>query len=760
VAFHWSIHQLTEYFAVVSASSDEEVAVRDAVERAVEALDAEVGGALLDNRAELVGLVGLTVRLPVPAIASVLDGASEVELPGLGPVHACYAPLGSSIDGGLFVARIDDALSAEERQMLQGMAQVLGLALRNLRALTVVRARQTLLETLLAIQRAISQREPLQSVLDAITQGASNLLGQVGVALVLTDPAEPTNLIMAANFRWPPPRTAAALAAATAAMRANEMFEYRDPEEPVSERGERTISNRRDRLAERGDHVVGVGSRSEATPRDLRAAPVHVGGSIAGSLVAMRPDSADHDSDRASLGAFAQQISMALTDAHTVEAMREAYRDSLTGLPNRALFLERLERSLNDRHHGPVVVLFIDLDRFKAVNDSLGHQAGDELLTEVAARLRETLRGTDLAARLGGDEFAVLLEGESADDACRVAERIAVRIAEPFRIADRTVYIGASVGVAQCEPTGAEAAELLSNADVAMYRAKKAGAGRVVVFEPAMHTEVVTQLDFQVDLNNALGAGQFRVDYQPVVRLDTRDLHGAEALLRWHHPTRGLIPPEDFVPVAEEIGLITEIGLWVLREAVTELAVLRRSRPDLAISANFSPREVMHDRFVAGVTDALTDAGLPGSALTVELTETALMTDSALALRHLGALKERGVRISLDDFGTGHSSLSYLRRFPVDQLKIDRAFVAGMCDSGEDRACVKAIIDLARGLRLDVVAEGIDDVDQLRDLVGMGCLRGQGDYLHRPMPAADLRLLVNAPREDEPLAQSVVSTRS
>jgi len=720
VAFHWSIHQLTEYFAVVSASSEEEVTVRDAVERAVEALDAEVGGALLDDRAELVGLVGLTTPLPVPSIAPVLDGASHVDLPDLGPVHACYAPLGSSIDGGLFVGRIDDPLSAEERQMLQGMAQVLGLALRNLRALAEVRARQALLETLLAIQRAISQREPLHSVLDAITEGASNLLGQVGIALVLTDPAEPANLIMAANFRWPSPRTAAALAAATAAMRAGGMVEYTEPGEP-----------------------------------DARAAPVHVSGAIAGSLVAMRPDASDPDSDRASLlGAFAQQISMALTDAHTVEAMREAYRDSLTGLPNRALFLERLERSLNDRQPGPVVVLFIDLDRFKAVNDSLGHQAGDELLTEVAARLRETLRGGDLAARLGGDEFAVLLEGESAADACRIAERIAARVAEPFLIADRTVYIGASVGVAQCASTGADAAELLSNADVAMYRAKKAGPGRVVVFEPAMHTEVVTQLDFQVDLNNALGAGQFRVDYQPIVQLDSGGLYGAEALLRWHHPTRGLVPPDTFVPVAEEIGLITEIGRWVLREAAGELAGLRRSRPDLAVSVNFSPREIVDGRFVAGVTDALTAAGLPGSALTVELTETALMTDPALALRHLGALKERGVRIALDDFGAGHSSLSYLRQFPVDQLKIARTFVAGVCESSEDRACVKAIIDLARGLRLDVVADGIEAVDQLRDLVGMGCLLGQGNHLHRPLPSTELRHLVHGRPEEEPLAPS------
>jgi diguanylate cyclase (GGDEF)-like protein len=740
VAFHWSIHQLTEYFAVVSASSDEEVAVRDAVERAVEALDAEVGGALLDERADLAGLVGLTATLPAAAIAPVLTGATCVELPDLGPAHACYARFGSGIDGGLFVARLDDELSAEERQMLQGMAQVVGLALRNLRALAVerslredrereaahrlellevVRARQTLLETLLAIQRAISQREPLHSVLAAITEGASNLLGQVGIALMLTDPTEPTNLIMAASFRWPTIGTADALAAAAEAMRANRMVEHRSQDEPRFE---------------------------------LHAAPVHVSGSVAGSLVAIQPDAAEPDSDRASmLGAFAQQINMALTDARTVEAMREAYRDPLTGLANRALFLERLERSLHDRRTDPVV-LFIDLDRFKAVNDSLGHQAGDELLTEVAVRIRDTLRDSDLAARLGGDEFAVLLEGESAGEACGVAERIAARVAEPFRITDRIVFIGASVGVADCGATGGDAAELLGNADVAMYRAKKSGAGRVVVFEPTMHTEAVTQLDFQVDLNNALAADQLRVVYQPIVHLDTGALHGAEALLRWHHPHRGHVPPEEFVPVAEEIGLIHDIGRWVLREAIGELVALRRSRPDLTISVNFSAREVMDRRFVAGVTEALAAASLPGPALTVELTETALMSDPALVLRHLHSLREYGVRISLDDFGTGHSSLSYLRRFPVDQLKIDRTFVAGLGESTEDLACVRAIVDLARGLRLSVVAEGIEDADQLRELVGMGCLLGQGFHLYRPMPAADLRHLATGLAAGEYLA--------
>jgi diguanylate cyclase (GGDEF)-like protein len=735
VAFHWSIHQLTEYFAAVSASPDEDAAIAVAVERAVEALDAEVGGALLHDRAQLAGLVGLTAPLAVSDIGPVLRGSTSVELPDLGPAHAWYAELGSVVDGGLFVARVDDELSGEERQMVQGMAQVLGLALRNLQALAVerslredrereaahrlelleaVQARQALLETLLAIQRAIAQREPLHSVLDTITQGASSLLGQAGIALALTDPAEPANLILAGSFRWPAAATAGALAAATTAMRTDTIVQ---------------------------------GSGSDEPGCLLQAAPVRVNGVISGGLVAAQSAGAEPDPHRTSLlTAFAQQISMALTDAHTVEAMREAYRDPLTGLPNRALFLERLERTLNDRHGGQVVVLFIDLDRFKAVNDSLGHRAGDDLLTEVAARMRETLRSSDLAARLGGDEFAVLLEGESAQDACRIAERIAARVAEPFVIANRTVYIGASVGVAPCAATGVDAAELLSNADMAMYRAKKTNPGQVMVFEPTMHTEVVTQLDVEVELKNALTADQLRLNFQPVCHLDTGALDGAEALLRWHHPTRGQVPPDVFIPIAEKSGLITEIGWWVLHEAIAELAHLRRAIPDLGISVNFSPREVTDRAFVAQVTQALAAAHLPGRALTVELTETALVGDPGLVLRHLRALKEHGVRIALDDFGTGYSSLSHLRQFPVDQLKIDRTFVAGICESSEDRAVVKAIIDLAGALNLQVVAEGIEHAGHLDLLLDLGCQLGQGYYLHRPMPAADLRRVVASAR--------------
>jgi diguanylate cyclase (GGDEF)-like protein len=722
MGFHWSTHQLTEYFAAVSAAPTEDTAVRVAVERAVEALDAEVGAALLHWRADLEGLVGLAGPLPAGMLDPVLAGTQTIDLPVLGTAHATLARLGSGIEGAMVVARVHDAFAAEERQMVQGMAQVLGLALRNVRALAVerslreecerdaahrlellesVRAQQALLETLLAIQRAISQRGPLQSVLDKITEGASGLLGGAGIALVLADPADHENLILAATARWPAPATAGALSSARASMTADA---------PIC-------------------HAEAGAARGR-----LHATPVHVSGSITGSLVAVREDPHDADGERAHLlSAFAQQISMALTDARTVEAMQEAYRDPLTGLPNRTLFLERLERALNDPRGGSVTALFIDLDRFKSVNDSLGHRAGDDLLIAVAGRIRDSLRHTDLAARLGGDEFAVLCEDASVDDALDLADRIAERVAEPFDIAGRTVYVGASVGVAAGLGGRTNAAELLGNADVAMYRAKKNVKGQVVLFQPDMHSEVVRTLDLQVDLKNALALGEFRLNYQPIVELVTGRVHGAEALLRWRHPVRGPVRPDEFIPVAEQIGLITEIGRWVLREAVRELAELRRSTPDLTMSVNVSPYEMTDAGLVAYVVEVLTESGLPGEALTIELTETALMSDPAVAQRHLCSLRDVGVRIAIDDFGTGYSSLSYLGRFPVDQLKIDRSFVANMRKSNRDRAVVRAIIDLACALDLQVVAEGIEDAIQLRELAQMGCHLGQGYHLYRPL---------------------------
>jgi diguanylate cyclase (GGDEF)-like protein len=443
---------------------------------------------------------------------------------------------------------------------------------------------------------------------------------------------------------------------------------------------------------------------------------------------------------RDQLAAFAQQVSLALTDARTVEAVHEAHHDPVTGLPNRALFLKIINRVLASRGDAtdPTSVLFIDLDRFKAVNDSLGHEAGDQLLAAVAGRIRTCVRASDTTARLGGDEFAVLLHDSPAGSATAVGERIIAAVREPFRVAGRDVFVGASVGVAITRAASAQSDVLLNQADLAMYRAKKEGPSKVVVFEPYMHAEVLNYLDLRVDLQRALAEGEFRLQYQPLVHLATGETGGVEALIRWHSPTRGLVSPIDFIPVAEEAGLIVDIGQWVLETSATQVAEWRRTFPDLMLNVNVSGHQLSHPRFADNVMRALAVAGLPSHAVTLELTESVLMKDPDAAVRALSSLRELGVQLSIDDFGTGYSSLAYLRELPVDELKIDRAFIARAELTGEDLALVRTIVELGHILGLRVVAEGIENAAQLDALRRLGCSLGQGFHLCRPRDAAEL----------------------
>ncbi|HEX6674415.1 MAG TPA: EAL domain-containing protein [Actinomycetes bacterium] len=721
VSYHWSTHQLTEYFAAVSGPLDEDGAVLVAAERVAETLDAEVGAVVIGG--EVRGSTGFGGEGPPAALAAVTSATETLEIPGAGTLQAAVGAVGRPADGYLVVARVDEPFSTEERQLLDGMAQGLGLALRSLRTLAAERrlreerereaeqrlellnaleARQRLLETLLAIQRAISNRKPLQEVLDAVTAGASGLLDGSGVALVLAAPYDAGQLIVASTCgrQGRAGDDATVLAAAADAMASDQV-------------------------------VTRVAAGRKAAGR-TSAAPVRVDGETTGSLVATTRGGADQ---REFLAAFAQQVSLALTDARTVEAMREAYHDSITGLPNRALFVDRLKHALAvaDRRRDDVTVLFIDLDRFKAVNDSLGHAAGDELLAAVADRIRRCLRAADTAARLGGDEFAVLLEGTPGEGGVEVAERIIRAAKEPFRVGGRDVFIAASVGVAPSRPPHAEASTLLGEADVAMYQAKKHHPGRAVIFEPRMHAEALEHLDLQADLQRALGLDEFRLQYQPLVRLDTRTPVATEALLRWTNPRRGSVPPSLFIPVAEETGMIVDLGRWVLREAAGQTAEWRRQVPGLTLNVNVSAREVADPRYLTTLAEILAGAGLPAAALTLELTETTLMSDPDDGLAHLDRLRGLGVRLAVDDFGTGYSSLSYLRRFPVNQVKIDRGFIAGVAQRADDFAVARAVIDLGRTLRLQTVAEGIEDAAQLDALRQLGCDLGQGYYLSRPL---------------------------
>jgi diguanylate cyclase (GGDEF)-like protein len=418
-----------------------------------------------------------------------------------------------------------------------------------------------------------------------------------------------------------------------------------------------------------------------------------------------------------------------------LQAMREAYHDSVTGLPNRALFLDRLNQALaaSSRTDDEVIVLFIDLDHFKEVNDSFGHSAGDALLADVANRIRGCLGSADTAARLGGDEFAVILPATATAAGVAMGERVVGAVREPFRIASRDVFVGASVGVASSRTSCAGAAELLSNADIAMHHAKKSASGQTAVFEPAMQSAVLHRLELHSDLQHALARSELSLQFQPLFRLDSAQPVGAEALLRWTHPTRGGVSPVEFIPIAEDTGLIVEIGRWVLWQSAHQAVEWQRAVPEVTVNVNVSGRQIADARFVADVADVLSASGLPAPLLTLELTESVIMNDPDNVLPRLRHLKSMGVRLSVDDFGTGYSSLAYLCQFPVDELKIDRSFVAGMAAGPTNLAVVRTIIELAHTLKLQTVAEGIEDGNQLQTLRRLGGDFGQGYYLARPL---------------------------
>jgi diguanylate cyclase (GGDEF)-like protein/PAS domain S-box-containing protein len=424
----------------------------------------------------------------------------------------------------------------------------------------------------------------------------------------------------------------------------------------------------------------------------------------------------------------------------------QAFHDPVTKLANRALFADRVKHALarSGRDELTVGVMFIDLDDFKTVNDSLGHAAGDTVLQEVAKRLEATVRPTDTVARFGGDEFAVLLEAAGgSSEAADVAERILTALDSEVQIDGQQIYPKASVGICMSDSETSDAEELLRNADLAMYMAKRDRKGGYRMFEPAMHAKVVERLELRSDLERAIELRQLEVHYQPVVRLDGDSVYGVEALLRWTHPTRGSISPVQFIPIAEETGLIVSIGRWVLREACAEAAELNRDaagRP-LVMSVNLSVKQLQSDSIVKDVSDALEESGLSAGNLVLEITESVMMADVDLAVRRLEQLKSLGVRLAMDDFGTGYSSLSYLSRFPVDILKMDRSFLASRHTV---TGLAAAIVGLGASLGLDVVAEGIELPEQITSLRDLGCELGQGflfakamsrsalnDYLHQ-----------------------------
>jgi len=412
-----------------------------------------------------------------------------------------------------------------------------------------------------------------------------------------------------------------------------------------------------------------------------------------------------------------------------------AHHDALTGLPNRLLARDRIEQALAraQRDESGLALLFLDLDNFKAINDSLGHGAGDLLLCEVAVRLRSAVRASDTISRQGGDEFLVMVADLGDHDAAAsIAVKLLQVLTQPFHVNGVELFVTTSLGIALYPQDGGDFSELLKNADTAMYRAKDAGRNAFRFYDGSMNTAVVETLQLISGLRAALSKGEFRLHYQPQYHLRTGRIVGAEALIRWRHPDLGMIPPTKFIPVAERSGLINEVGAWVLREACAQAKRWQQEGlDDLVVAVNLSPIQFRRDDIEGDIASALAAADLPASCIELELTESLLIADSAHLSPLLARLRERGLRFSIDDFGTGYSNLGYLKRFEVERLKIDQSFVHRMTQDPNDEAIVRAIIDMAASLRLETIAEGVEDAATLRRLLELGCEFGQG-YLWSP----------------------------
>jgi diguanylate cyclase (GGDEF)-like protein len=482
--------------------------------------------------------------------------------------------------------------------------------------------------------------------------------------------------------------------------------------------------------------------------KDAMVSTLRGDGGVFGTLMVCgrRGDVGTFDNEDVTLfGTFVGHASSALENRRLERQLKhQAFHDTLTGLANRALFSDRVDHALHRRspEGAKLCVLFLDLDDFKVVNDTLGHAAGDEVLAVVADRLRTCLRPFDTAARLGGDEFAVLLEDTELADAVAVAQRIIGALDEAMTLDAGEVAVHGSIGIVSAEPDVADADALLASADVAMYSAKERGKGRWEVFEPRMQLAVVERHELKHDLQRAIERNELFVLYQPVVELQTCRITGVEALVRWKHPVRGLMSPMDFIPLAEETGLIVPIGQWVLETACAELRRIQDGLsgavPAMSVAVNVSSRQLQAPGFITEVTRALRSSGLPADRLVIEITESVLLHDMETVVGTLSALRALGIRVSIDDFGTGYSSLGYLRRLPVDIVKIDKTFIAEIATAADDRSLTLAIVRLLDSIDVVTIAEGIERKEQFEYIAAMGCDMGQGYFFGRPMPGSQL----------------------
>jgi diguanylate cyclase (GGDEF)-like protein len=619
----------------------------------------------------------------------------------------------------------------QELAILQAYGRLAAAALDSAAAHEETRSQATRAEALLALSSALAEIASTEDVAQRIAQALPSVI-DCDRAIVIV--AESTCIGRIAGVNGYPDDIAAVLKGRKVALgreRQDDVtIELHDPNAI-------------------GDRSAGQEFMDWTGTAAVASFPVTSSGQVLGFIAASvtnRPERLTDSVDlKARLQGLAGQACTALNNATLLDQVRrQALHDGLTGLPNRALILDRAEQMLARAHRDKraTAAFFIDLDNFKTVNDTLGHGAGDQLLKAVGHRLSAAIRANDTVGRLGGDEFVVLSEGTSLDGGPElVAARLLDVLSAPFELAGFEgipLTTTASIGIATGQRTSADG--LLRDADIAMYRAKAAGKGCAVVFESYMQSEVLDRLELELDLRANL-CEQFFVTYQPMFDLATLEMTGVEALLRWDHPRRGVVSPEMFVPILEDTGMIFETGRWVLREACTQAVTWHHAGGPFVVSVNVSMRQLESDALVDDVRDALAASGLDPSALVLEVTETALMRDVDATVERLGRLKLLGVRIAIDDFGTGYSSLAYLKRFPVDILKIDRSFIAGIGESSEALAMVHALVQLGHALGLEILAEGIEDARQLDRLRAEGCESGQGFVFAKPMDAAAIDAL-------------------
>jgi diguanylate cyclase (GGDEF)-like protein len=738
----WATAQLVEFLAGLAGQATEADVSRAAVEGALDALDAEIG-ALLDDAATPIVAVGLRPKDPrLAELAAVgLGGAQASWVDGLGECRATTAALapGSRSDHLLVVRLGDEAFPPTDLLLLRGMAWVLELARRQLRLVTQLHERQRILERLSRVQRDIAARVPLPEVFEAVTNGALSLIGSEYALLYLFEQApEPTAVSVSRTGTRARPESRVMRLSSSLAREVHEHGRGVRRADLTADRPASTDQAGGGRTARRAES----GEPPDGGPDGRRSGlgvPVRgEGGAAIGSLVVVSPPGGSPfgpDQERALL-TFADQVSVALSDARGQIAARHAVIDQLTGLPNRVLFLDQLDSALESgtRTHA----MFIDLDNFKEVNDTLGHAAGDDLLRAVVRRLRAATRAGERLARFGGDEFALLLQDASDEAARACAQRLVEAMRAPFQVDSQQVHAGCSIGLAAAPP-GTDAADVLRNADTAMYRAKRAGGGRVVVFDPLVHSGpqppgVVSEL------RRAVGTAELRLVYQPIVGLRDGQLHAVEALVRWDHPTRGVLSPREFIPLAEQAGLIVPLGRAVLATACAQAAAwshVVEDAPGPSVSVNISGHQLRDAGFLDDVRGALADARLDPDGLVLEITERTATSEPELIRDVLRQLRDMGIRLAVDDVGAGAFPPT-LRGLPVEVVKVDQSLVEDVARPGPGRTRVRTILEVAGSLSMTAVAEGIETQDQVDALLALGCEIGQGYLLARPMSPADV----------------------